>query len=89
MCDMDEMVEVFRAGDRGLAQQAIDEVLRPAGIPAVVHNRSSSSFPAPASLPGAFFVAVPGEKRQSAIEALREAVDGGVIPPLGTVASAE
>ena len=86
MRDMDEMVEVFLAGDRGLAQQAIDEVLGPAGIPAVVHNRSSSSFPAPASMPGGYFVAVPSEKRQAAIDALREAVDGGALPPLGTVA---
>jgi hypothetical protein len=86
MRDMDEMVEVFRAGDRALAQQAIDEVLAPARIPAVIHNRSSSSFPAPASLPGAFFIAVPVDKRTAAIDALRGAVDAGALPPLGTIA---
>ena len=55
----EELTEVFCAPDPLGAQTAVDEVLTPAGIPAMVHNRVSHAFPAPASMPGGYFVAVP------------------------------
>ena len=58
----DEMVEVFRAADRMGAQAAIDEVLEPLGIDGFVHDRMSHALPAPASMPGGYFVAVPVER---------------------------
>ena len=55
----EELTEVFRAADEMGCQAAIEEVLAPNDIPAMMHNRVSHAFPAPASLPGAYFVAVP------------------------------
>jgi hypothetical protein len=82
----DELVEVFRCSDELLAQIAIDEVLGPEGIPALVHNRVSHAFPAPASLPGAYFVAVPVDRAREAVDALREAQGEGLLPLEGEVA---
>jgi hypothetical protein len=84
--DDDEMIEVFRCTDRMVAQMAIDEVLQPAGIPAIVHNRTSSAFPAPAAITGAFFVAVPKEQADDAIEALHDAQEEGSLSDDGEVA---
>lgn len=61
----DEMVEVFRAADAMAAQAAIDEVLGPLGIDGFVHDRVSHALPAPASMPGGYFVAVPVESRHA------------------------
>jgi hypothetical protein len=83
----DELVEVFRCADELLAQTAIDEVLAPAGIEAQVHNRVSHAFPAPASLPGAYFIAVPRSQAADAAEALREAQSDGVIPSDAEIAA--
>jgi hypothetical protein len=80
-----DLVEVFRCTDEAVAQMAIDEVLEPAGIPAYVHNRSSHAFPAPASIAGGFFVAVPRSKAAEAREALREAQSGGALSTDGDV----
>ena len=82
----EEMIEVFRCTDRGVAQMAIDEVLQPAGIPAIVHNRTSSAFPAPASIAGAFFVAVPKEQANDAVAALNDAQEEGSLSDDGEVA---
>jgi hypothetical protein len=75
----DEMVEVFRAVDQMGAQAAIDEVLEPLGIDAFVHDRVSHALPAPASMPGGYFVAVPVGRAQEAAAALRDAVTDGAI----------
>ena len=75
----DEMVEVFRAPDQMAAQAAIDEVLEPLGIDAFVHDRMSHALPAPAAMPGAYFVAVPLERAQEAAAALQDAVTDGAI----------
>ncbi len=75
----DELVEVFRAVDAMGAQAAIDEVLEPLGIDAYVHDRMSHALPAPASMPGAYFVAVPLGRVAEAAAALREAVTDGAI----------
>jgi hypothetical protein len=83
----DEVTEVFRTGDEMLAQIAIDEVLTPAGIDALVHNRVSHAFPAPASMSGAYFIAVRVDQAASACAALREAQAEGVLPPDGEVAN--
>src|SRR5262245_47073902 len=76
----EELTEVFRAPDAMGAQAAIDEVLTPADIPAMVHNRTSHAFPAPAAMPGAYFVAVPVGKAPEAIGLLREAIEDGALP---------
>lgn len=75
----EELVEVFRAADAMAAQAAIDEVLQPLGIDGFVHDRVSHALPAPASMPGGYFVAVPVERATEAAEALREAVTDGAI----------
>ena len=76
----EELQEVFRAPDEMGAQAAIDEVLTPNDIPALLHNRVSHAFPAPASMPGAYFVAVPVDKAPHALALLREAVEDGLLP---------
>ena len=88
MSDSDELVEVFRCTDRAVAQMAIDEVLSPAGIEARVHNRTSSILPAPASIAGGFFVAVPRNRVAEAIDLLNEAQEGGALSDDGEVAEA-
>jgi hypothetical protein len=75
----DEMVEVFRASNRMSAQAAIDEVLEPLGIDGFIHDRVSHALPAPASMPGGYFVAVPLNRAGEAAAALREAVTDGAI----------
>ena len=49
----------FGAANGMAAQAAIDEVLEPLGIDAFVHDRVSHALPAPASMPGGYFIAVP------------------------------
>jgi len=80
-----ELIEVFRCTDEALARMAIDEVLEPAGIPADIHNRSSHAFPAPASMSGGFFVAVPHARAREAIELLDSAQEDGVLSEDGEV----
>ncbi|HEX6839839.1 MAG TPA: hypothetical protein VF334_24860 [Polyangia bacterium] len=75
----DDMVEVFRAADRMGAQAAIDEVLGPLGIEGWVHDRMSHALPAPASMPGGYFVAVPLARASEAVAALRDALTDGAI----------
>jgi hypothetical protein len=75
----DETVEVFRTADEMAAHAAIDEVLEPLGIDGFVHNRVSHALPAPASMSGAYFVAVPVARADEAAAALRDAVTDGAI----------
>jgi hypothetical protein len=82
----EELTEVMRCGDELTAQTAIDEVLTPAGIPSLVHNRVSHAFPAPASMPGAYFVAVPAGQAKEAAKLLREAQTDGALPEEAEVA---
>jgi hypothetical protein len=74
-----DVVEVFATRDPLAARAAIDEVLLPAGIDAVVHDRVSHMIPAPATLNGSYFVAVPATQLTQAIEALRDALQVGTI----------
>ncbi len=83
----EELTEVMRCGDEMCAQTAIDEVLKPAGIPSLVHNRVSHAFPAPASMPGAYFVAVPIAQAKEAAKLLREAQTDGALPEEAEVAN--
>ncbi len=85
MTSVDEMIEVFRTTDAALAQMAVDEVLTPAEIPSVVHDRFSKSFPTPATGSGGFFIAVPANKAADAIAALKEAQAEGILPNDGEV----
>jgi hypothetical protein len=88
MAEPDDMVEVFKCTSLASAQMIIDEVLSPEGIPAVVHDRMSMMIPAPASMVGGFFIAVPAEAAAQAIDALREADEGDLIPDDGEIAEA-
>ncbi len=81
----EDVVEVFVVGDRFGAQAAIDEVLRPAGIEAVIHDRTSGVIAAPASLPGGYFVAVSAEDAAAATTALRDAQSAGALSKDGAV----
>lgn len=74
----DEMVEIFRTSDALGAQTAIDEVLKPAGIEAVVLDRTQHVLPASSQM-GAFFVAVPIDEVEDATEELKEALEDGAI----------
>ena len=84
----DETIEVYATPDRAVAERVIDEVLSPAGIPADIHNRQSSAFPAPAASSGRYFIAVPRNRAAEALDALREAQEGGVIGDEGELAEA-
>jgi len=77
--DGDELVEVFRTTDELAARAAIDEVLGPLGIEAFVRDRVSRALPAPASMPGNYFVAVPIARASEAAAALGEALTDGAI----------
>jgi hypothetical protein len=79
MEDAEDVVEVFATRDALAAQAAIDEVLAPAGIEGVVHDRVSHMIPAPATLNGGYFVAVPQSQLLPAVEALRDALQVGTI----------
>jgi hypothetical protein len=74
-----DVVEVFETRDPMAARAAIDQVLTPAGIDAVVHDRVSHMIPAPATLNGGYFVAVRHSQLIQAIEALRDALQVGTI----------
>lgn len=75
----DELIEVFFTGDQMVAKTAIEEVLAPAGIDAFVHDRVSHALPAPASMPGGYFVAVPADRAVEAAQALRDALSDGAL----------
>ena len=77
--DEDEMVEVFRTRDALMAKVVIDEVLAELGIDGFVHDRVSHIIPAPATLDGGYFVAVPAARAIEAARALREALEDGAI----------
>ncbi len=74
-----ELVEVFRTREQMAAQTAIDEVLQPLGIDAFIHDRVSHALPAPATMPGSYFVAVPSDRASEAAQALRDAISDGAI----------
>ena len=75
----EEQVELFATRDPMAAQVAIDEVLAPEGIDAVVHDRVSHMIPAPATMLGGYFVAVPRSQVARAAELLRDAVGNGAL----------
>lgn len=75
----DELVEIFRTSDAMGAQTAIDEVLKPAGIEAVLLDRTQHQLPASPSMMGNYFVAVPVDEVDDATEELKEALEDGAI----------
>jgi hypothetical protein len=77
--DEDALVEVFRTRDALVAKVVIDEVLAELGIDGFVHDRVSHIIPAPATLDGGYFVAVPAARAMEAARALREALEDGAI----------
>lgn len=75
----DDVVEVFVTRNRMAAQTAIDTVLQPLGIVGFIHDRVSHALPAPATMPGGYFVAVPFQRGAEAAQALRDAITDGAI----------
>jgi hypothetical protein len=74
-----DVVEVFVTRDRMAAETVADEILAGQGIDAVIHDRVSHMIPAPASMDGGYFVAVPSTQVQRAVETLQEALAGGIV----------
>ena len=66
---------VAAAGEAGATRFALTGLGR-----SIAANRVSHAFPAPASLPGAYFVAVPVAKAPHAVALLREAIEDGALP---------
>lgn len=75
----DELVEIFRTQDALGAQTAIDEVLKPCGIEAVLLDRTQHQLPASPSMMGDYYVAVPIDDVDHATEELKEALEDGVV----------
>src|SRR3569832_1771167 len=75
----ERFVEVFRIDNDIVANVVVDEILLPAGIHAVRHDRRSHSIPAPASMPGAIGIAVAGEQANKARALILEARKDGVL----------
>jgi hypothetical protein len=73
----DDFIEVFATSDRAEADIVRDEVLAPNGVSAVIRDRSSHPFNT-SSMSGAFYVAVPREEAQSALDLLADARSIGV-----------
>lgn len=71
--DMSTFVEVFSTDNEMVARMIVDEILRPQGVRAGLHDRRSHSMPAPASMAGTLGVAVPEEEAAQARTLLREA----------------
>lgn len=71
--DMSTFVEVFSTDNEMVARMIVDEILRPQGLRAGLHDRRSHSMPAPASMAGTLGVAVPEEEAEQARTLLREA----------------
>jgi hypothetical protein len=71
--DMSTFVEVFSTDNEMVARMIVDEILRPQGVRAGLHDRRSHSMPAPASMAGTLGVAVPEAEAEQARTLLREA----------------
>jgi len=67
-----DYVEVHRADDQAEALRIVDTVLLPAGIQAVIHDRTDHALLAPASQPGGYFIAVPEADRDRAIDLIED-----------------
>lgn len=78
---MEQYVEIYHTGSTPEALRVLDVILRPKGIAAVLHDRTSKALPAPASEPGVLSIAVPTEQRALAEKLLREAIQDGYLDP--------
>jgi hypothetical protein len=74
-----EYEEVFESDSVIEAQRIVDVILRPQGIDAVLHDRTSHAFPAPATMAGGVFVAVLSEQVRKARELISEACEAGYV----------
>lgn len=77
--DAERFVEIFRIDNDIVAGLVVDEILGPAGIHAVRHDRRSHSIPAPASMPGSIGIAVTGDDAAKARALILEARKDGVL----------
>lgn len=71
--------EVFETDSVTEAQRIVDVILRPQGIDAILHDRTSHALPAPAAMSGSVFVAVLSGQVRSARQMLAEACESGYI----------
>jgi hypothetical protein len=67
-----DYVEIYHTDSQVEATRIADVVLRAQGVETVVHDRTDHAFPAPATQPGEFAVAVAMDDRERAVELLRE-----------------
>jgi hypothetical protein len=82
-------VEVYHTDNDLAAGFVVDEVLRPAGIRAICHDRRSHSIYAPASLPGEIGIAVAKDQAVAARKRLAAAQRDGVLPAGGKLIEEE
>ena len=76
----DDTVDVFVCYDSQLADR-VTELLREAGVEALVRDRSSTAFPTNIGMTGEQRIAVPSPQVAAAATALESAVGDGVIAP--------
>ncbi len=82
----DELREIYHTDSSIEALRIVDTLLRPAGVEAVIHDRTSHSFPAPSSEPGQVAIAVTAADQARAIEILGEAARDGMLDDSSIVA---
>ena len=83
--DVRTLVEVFTTDDEMVARLVIDEILRPQGLYAALHDRRSHSMPAPATMAGTLGVAVPQSAAQKARQILLQAQHDKVLLDEGLI----
>jgi hypothetical protein len=83
------MVEIYHTDNDLLAGLVVDEILRPAGIYASLHDRRSHSIFAPASMPGQIGIAVSSDQAATARKRLLAARRDGVLPNEGELIEEE
>ena len=73
-----EYVEVYRTESAIVAQKMLDEVLRPEGIRAQMHDRLEKMFPGQGK-PGGVYIAAAVEQADAARELIHEAIEDGFV----------
>jgi len=76
---LDELVEVYRCTGLLEVERAVVEVLEPMGIACMRRDRQSHALPAPGTLSGAWFVAVPAASAEEARKVLHQAIGDHIL----------
>jgi hypothetical protein len=85
----EQLVEVYRTDNDIVAGLVVDEILRPAGIPAFRHDRRSHSIMAPAAMSGEIGIAVEHHQAVAARKRLLAARQDGVLLDEGQLIEAQ